>query len=326
MPDGWLTTFQAFNLVGRDRFPDEWLDGKELAAPSDEEIEANREASARRESRAAERPRRIEKAKRASRSVVSGSDLPQVRTARPKRSAAPYKGQPFPVDVIADEGVRKAARERGDKAWTRLRQWSYDRTVKTICLDDHGRENEITRNDWGRWNARSMLFTGRATMNGRDSDVLISRADLEAAIRGEGEPEQAPSSEQSELAPRSEKSHPEKLPSSGQHQAHSNEVEHPEPEPQEGPRGRRKRWTEKKHQRWYELSQDFKRKGFIGATQLARKIVEREKKDWKEERKRLKEKGQFKDLDAEYIKHQFWGLTDATVMRRLNDKYRGWAD
>ncbi len=199
VPPGYLPLFEAFNLVGQNLFPDEWLDGKELAAPSDEEIEANREASARRESRAAERPRRIEKAKRASRSVVSGSDLPQVRTARPKRSAAPYKGQPFPVDVIADEGVRKAARERGDKAWNRLRQWFYDGTVKTICLDDHGRENEITKNNWGRWNAKAMLFTGRATMNGRDSDVFVSKPHLEAAIRGDPKPDQAAAQDESTL-------------------------------------------------------------------------------------------------------------------------------
>ena len=53
VPDGWLTTFEAFDLVSRDRFPNEWMDGKELAAPSDEEIAANREASAKREAQAA---------------------------------------------------------------------------------------------------------------------------------------------------------------------------------------------------------------------------------------------------------------------------------
>ena len=80
---GWLTTFEAFDMVGRDRFPDEWMNGQELAALSDEESAANKEAAARKEAQAAimERKRRIKKAKRASVGVRSGSPAPRVRTS-----------------------------------------------------------------------------------------------------------------------------------------------------------------------------------------------------------------------------------------------------
>ncbi len=123
VPKGWLTPFQAYNLVGRDLFGDEWLDGKELAAPSNEEIAANKERAVEREFQAAERKRRVEKAKRASVGVRAGSPAPRIRTARPKPPAAPYKGPPFPLEIIADEDVRREARKRGDRAWNRLQQW-----------------------------------------------------------------------------------------------------------------------------------------------------------------------------------------------------------
>ena len=46
VPPGWLPLFEAYKLVGRDLFPDEWLDGQEIGAPSDEEIAANKQRAA----------------------------------------------------------------------------------------------------------------------------------------------------------------------------------------------------------------------------------------------------------------------------------------
>ena len=199
MPPGWLPLFEAYKLVGRDLFPDEWLDGQELAAPSDEEIAANKDRAAEREFRAAEKRKHLEWAKRASVGVRTGSPAPRVRTARPRPPAAPYRGQPFPLDVIADDERRREARKRGDEAWDRLRQWLYTGTVLAKCPDDHGHLCDIPKNLWALPNAMTTFFTGEVSHGGVDRPVFVLRADLEAAIRGEPRPDQAAAQDESAL-------------------------------------------------------------------------------------------------------------------------------
>ena len=306
VPKGWLTPFEAFNLVGRDRFPDEWMDGKELAAPSDKEIAANKERAAEREFSDSERKRRVEKAKRASVGVRAGKPAPRVRTPRPRPPTAGYQGPPYPLEIIADDEKRRVARDRGDRAWNQLQQWLYAGTVRAICLDDQGDRYEITENDWGRWNTKSMLFTGRATMNGRSSDVLISQADLEAAIRGEGEPEQAPNSEQSEQASSDHEPHAEK---SAPLNAPLDEAKRPKPGFKDTRSKNLKPETEEKYQHWYNLAQEIKKEGqWTRPTEIAKAIAKREIK-------RLKGKGV-----------SLRGINANNIRRRLDENFRGWSE
>ena len=190
VPEGWLPIFEAYKLVGRDLFPDEWLDDQELAVPSDEEIAARKAAAAQKETRAAEKRQKVERAKRASVGVMSGSTLRRISAARPKQPAACRQGQSFPaelVQLINDETARKAARERGDKTWHRLRQWLFAGTVSAICIDDLGYLYEIKNSAWARPGATATLLTGQVKMNGRDSHVLVSQMDLEKVVNGEAE-------------------------------------------------------------------------------------------------------------------------------------------
>ena len=208
VPDGWLTTFEAFDLVGRDRFPDKWMDGQELAAPSGEEIAANREAPAKREAQAAERVRRLEKAKKASVSVRSGAPLRRVPRARPNPPT--FRRHRPPLDVIADESVRKGARARGDKVWEEIRQWLYAGTVPAAYLDDQGDLREVVRNTWARPAAMVILLTGQAMSHGTVGPVLISKVHLESAIRGEDEPELTQDPGEYEPSPGDPEPHAEK--------------------------------------------------------------------------------------------------------------------
>ncbi len=186
-PDGWISLFEAYKQVGRDLFPNEWLDGQELAVPSDEEIAARKAAAGRQEFQEAEKQRRIEKAKRASVGVVSGASSRRIPASRPRQPTARRQGPPFPaelVQLINDEETRKAARERGDQTWLRLRQWLFAGSVPAICIDGLGQLYEINNGAWASPSATATLLTGRVGMNGRGSYVLVSHADLEKALGG----------------------------------------------------------------------------------------------------------------------------------------------
>jgi hypothetical protein len=305
VPDGWLPIFEAYKLAGRALFPDEWLDGQELAVPSDEEIAANREVEAQKETRAAEKRQKVERAKKASAGVMSGSTLRQIPTARTKRPAACRQGQSFPtelVQLINDETARKAARERGDRAWNQLRQWLYDGIIPAVCLDDEGQELEISNRIWARRDAITILHTNQVDTVGY---VFLSQAHLETAICGEDEPEQPESSGQAESSSSNQDSHTEKTAPSA---TPLDEAERPEIKLQETPGEKRKRKSREKYRRWYDLAQVIKSEGRLSRpTEIANAIEKRETK-------RLKGKGVTEK-----------GLNRANIRRRLDQHYPGWS-
>ena len=75
IPDGWLPLFEAYKLLGRAQFGKAWMDGRELAAASDEDLEAVREARSLAVSRQEEKARHLARSKRASMGVRSGPDV-----------------------------------------------------------------------------------------------------------------------------------------------------------------------------------------------------------------------------------------------------------
>jgi len=185
IPHGWVPLFEAYKLVGRHLDPDEWLDGLELAVPSDDEVAANRQAAALMEARATEQRQKVEKAKKASVGITSQPASPHVPATRPRRPTVCRQVRPFPaelVHLINDETARRAARERGDRSWYVLRQWLFARTVRAICIDDLGNCYEIQNGAWASPGANATLLTGQVKMNGRDSYVLVSQSDLEKVI------------------------------------------------------------------------------------------------------------------------------------------------
>jgi hypothetical protein len=201
VPDGWLTTFQAFNLVGRAQFPQTWMDGKELAALSDGEIQGNREADVRRKARLAETKQKVVRAKKASAAVVTSKSLPQFRIKKPRarsyQPVASYQGPPFPFELLGDDKCRRKARARGDKVWEEISQWLCAGTVPAAYLDDQGDLLGVAERNWRRSVAMRILLTGEGTVDGIPGPVLISRAHLETAIRGDSGIDQTPAEDQS---------------------------------------------------------------------------------------------------------------------------------
>jgi hypothetical protein len=187
-----MPLFEAYKLIGQWQFGDEWKDGQELAAPSDEEIAENRKAEV-------ERQERVERKRKAARAIGYGSSLHRIPKATPTQPAARSQGPAFPTEITRDDNLRKAARKRADQVWDKLRQWLYDSTVPAFCLDDLGRHHEVTNNTWARPDAITILHTGQVSINGAYSDVLISQAHLETAIRGEPRTDQFTAQEESTL-------------------------------------------------------------------------------------------------------------------------------
>ncbi len=187
IPEGWLPLFEAYKLVGRAQFGDAWMNGQELAAPNDEDLEEVREAHARTTSRQEEKVRHLANAKRASVGVRAGVD---VRTSRRPRRAragqsparAPYKGPPWP---LFNEEARIEAIARGDWVWNQLRQWLHADNVSQMVLDCNGVQHTPPRSVWASAGATSILHTGRIEVGDQGGIVFVSISQLEAAIHGE---------------------------------------------------------------------------------------------------------------------------------------------
>lgn len=208
VPEGYLTTHQALDLVGSTRMGDAWQGDLEFTAWSDAEIEA--EAEARRCK--AERDReKAKKAKRVGQGVTSGASLKpsRRRPSAQRRHAPPPRGPGAiadlrPVAVSGDE--RRAARARADEVWAELQQWLYADRVRTVLLGATGKLFDIDPMAWGTARARAVFFAGEAPSAEAGPGkhrVLISVADLAEAIRGEASaaPEAAPPSEPREDTP-----------------------------------------------------------------------------------------------------------------------------
>ena len=143
-------------------------------------------------------------------------------------------------------------------------------------------------------------------MNGRDSDVLVLQADLEAAIRDKDKPEQILSSEQSEQASSDHESHAEK---SAPLNAPLDEAKRPKTGFKDTRSKNLKPKTEEKYQRWYDEAKGIKKKGqWTRPTEIAKVIAKREIK-------RLKKKGV-----------SLRGINATNIRRRLDDNFPGWSE
>ena len=185
IPEGWLPLFEAYKLVGRAQFGDEWMDGRELAAPSDENLEAEKEARARAKRREEEKALHAAKAKRASMGVSSGIQTSRrLRRAQAGQAPArnPHQEPPWPR---FEEEERTGARARGDWVWNQLRQWLYADNIPQMVLDYHGVRHTPPLSVWASTDATSILHTGRIEAGDQNGFVFVSTSHLKAAVHGE---------------------------------------------------------------------------------------------------------------------------------------------
>ena len=180
IPEGWLPLFEAYKLVGRAQFGAAWMDGRELAASGDEDLEAKREARARAASRQEEKAKHLARAKRASVGVnVDASHRPRRAQTRQPPARTSYKGPPWP---LFNEESRTEARARGDWVWNQLRQWLYTGKVPQMVLDNYGVQHTPPRSLWASTSAASILYTGRIEVGSQRGYAFVSSSQLKAAI------------------------------------------------------------------------------------------------------------------------------------------------
>lgn len=192
IPEGWMPLFEAYKLIGQRQFGDEWKDGQELAAPSDEEIAANKDASAMLQ-------RRLERKRTAAFAGAPETTLLRIPKATPTQPAARSQGPAFPTEITRDDNLRKAARKRADQVWDKLRQWLFADKVPHMVLDFDGGQHTPPSRIWAAADAITILHTGQTKADGKFGYVLISQAHLETAIRGEPRTDQSTAQEESTL-------------------------------------------------------------------------------------------------------------------------------